>query len=148
MNINPFQIRGVLLWFFIGKKCPFYLCRTLPSIFEMTPAYSFLVLPISPVLILMNEKNVLPFFEVVKKWGLHLFLLRYLEASQGLWHPILLSFLFSKCTRRFYMIPTPFFFCKQSIFDPRPENCLRFSKKSLQKLFSNCLVDGLLASIV
>ena len=45
------------------------------------------------------------------------------------------------------MIPTPFFY-KQSIFDPRPENCLRFSKKSLQKLFSNYLVDGLLTSIV
>ena len=30
-----------------------------------------------------------------------------------------------------------FFFYKQSIFDPRPENCL-----------SNCLVDGLLNSIV
>ena len=41
-----------------------------------------------------------------------------------------------------------FFFYKQSIFDPRPENCLSFSKKSPQKLFSNCLVDGLLTSIV
>ena len=26
------------------------------------------------------------------------------------------------------------FFYKQSIFDPRPENCLRFSKKSPQKI--------------
>ena len=42
---------------------------------------------------------------------------------------------------------TPFFY-KQSIFDPRPECCLSFSKKSPQKLFSNCLVDGLLTSIV
>ena len=40
-----------------------------------------------------------------------------------------------------------FFFYKQSIFDPLPENCLSFSKKSPQKLFSNCLVDGLLTSI-
>ena len=39
-------------------------------------------------------------------------------------------------------------FYKQSIFDTRPENCLRFSKKLPQKLFSNCLVDGLLTSIV
>ena len=34
------------------------------------------------------------------------------------------------------------FFHKQSIFDPRPINCLSFSKKLLQKivyqLFSNC----------
>ena len=37
---------------------------------------------------------------------------------------------------------------KQSIFDPRPDNCLSFSKKSPQKLFSNYLVDGLLISIV
>ena len=37
------------------------------------------------------------------------------------------------------------FFYKQSIFDPRPENCWSFSKKS--PLFSNCLVDGLLTSI-
>ena len=43
---------------------------------------------------------------------------------------------------------TPFSFYKQSIFDPRPENCLSFSKKSPKKLFSNCLVDGLLTSIV
>ena len=34
------------------------------------------------------------------------------------------------------------------MFDPRPENCLSVSKKSPQKLFSNCLVDGLLASIL
>ena len=27
-----------------------------------------------------------------------------------------------------------FFFYKQSIFDPRPENCLSFSKKSPQKI--------------
>ena len=39
-------------------------------------------------------------------------------------------------------------FYKQSIFDTRPENCLNFSKKLPQKLFSNCLVDGLLTSIV
>ena len=37
-----------------------------------------------------------------------------------------------------------YYIYKQSIFDPRPENCLSFSKK----LFSNCLVDGLLTSIV
>ena len=36
------------------------------------------------------------------------------------------------------------FFNKQSIFDPRPENCLIFTKK----LFSSCLADGLLTSIV
>ena len=29
---------------------------------------------------------------------------------------------------------THFFFHKQSIFDPRPENCLRFSKKSPRKI--------------
>ena len=39
-------------------------------------------------------------------------------------------------------------FYKQSIFDTRPENCLSFSKKLPQKLFSNCLVDDLLTSIV
>ena len=54
---------------------------------------------------------------------------------------------------------TPFFY-EQSIFDPHPENCFRFSKKSPQKivsgflknrpkkLFSNCLVEGQLTSIV
>ena len=42
---------------------------------------------------------------------------------------------------------TPFFY-KKSIFDPRPESCLSFSQKLPQKLFSNCLVDGLLTSIV
>ena len=40
------------------------------------------------------------------------------------------------------------FFYKQSIFDPRPKNCLRFSRKSPQKLFSSCLVDGPITSIV
>ena len=40
------------------------------------------------------------------------------------------------------------FFYKQSIFDHCPENCLSFSKKSPQKLFSNCLMDGLLTSTV
>ena len=40
------------------------------------------------------------------------------------------------------------FFYKQSIFDPRPENRLSSSKKPLKKLFSNCLEDGLLTSIV
>ena len=40
------------------------------------------------------------------------------------------------------------FFYKQSIFDPRPENCLSFSKKLPQKLISNCLLNGLLTSIV
>ena len=39
-------------------------------------------------------------------------------------------------------------FYKQSIFDSRPKNCLSFSKKSPQKLFSTCLVDGPLNSIV
>ena len=29
---------------------------------------------------------------------------------------------------------TPFFFYKQFIFDPRPKNCLSFSKKSPQKI--------------
>ena len=41
-----------------------------------------------------------------------------------------------------------FFFHKQSTFDPRPENCLSFLKNRPKKLFSNCLVDGLLTSIV
>ena len=40
------------------------------------------------------------------------------------------------------------FFYKQSIFNPRPENYLSFSKKLPQKLFSSCLVDGPLTSIV
>ena len=40
------------------------------------------------------------------------------------------------------------FFYKQSSFDPRPENRLSFSEKSPQKLFRDCLVDGLLTSIV
>ena len=35
-----------------------------------------------------------------------------------------------------------FFLNKQSIFDPRPQNSLSFSKKLPQKLFSYCLVDG------
>ena len=39
------------------------------------------------------------------------------------------------------------FFYKQSIFDPRPKKCLCFSKQLPQKLFNNCLVDGLLTSI-
>ena len=39
------------------------------------------------------------------------------------------------------------FFYKQSIFDPRPEDYLSFSKKLPLKLFSNCLVDGQLTSI-
>ena len=34
-----------------------------------------------------------------------------------------------------FPLTTPFF-CKQSNFDPRPENCLSFSKKSPEK---NCL---------
>ena len=42
---------------------------------------------------------------------------------------------------------TPFFY-KQSIFDPRPENCLNFFKKSPKKLFSSCLVDDSLSCIV
>ena len=43
---------------------------------------------------------------------------------------------------------TLFFFYKQSIFNPRPKNCLNFSKKLPQKLFSNYLVDGRLTSFV
>ena len=43
---------------------------------------------------------------------------------------------------------TPFFLYKQFIFDSRPQSCLSFSKNYPQKLFSNCLVDGLLTSIV
>ena len=39
-------------------------------------------------------------------------------------------------------------FYKQSIFDPRPENCSSFPKNRPKKLFRNCLVDGLLTSIV
>ena len=39
-------------------------------------------------------------------------------------------------------------FYKQSIFGPRPENCLSFSKTPPKKLFSNCLADDLLTSIV
>ena len=42
---------------------------------------------------------------------------------------------------------TPFLY-RQSIFDLRRQNCLSFSKTSPQKLFSNCLVYGLLTSIV
>ena len=41
--------------------------------------------------------------------------------------------------------PNTLFFYKQSIFDPRAKTCLRFSKTSPQK---NCLVDGLITSIV
>ena len=37
---------------------------------------------------------------------------------------------------------------KQSIFEYHPENCLSFSKELPLKLFSNCLVDGLLTSTV
>ena len=44
----------------------------------------------------------------------------------------------------FYQFALHLFFYKQSIFDPRPENCLIFSKKLPPK---NCLVDGLLTSI-
>ena len=43
---------------------------------------------------------------------------------------------------------TPFFYYKQSIFDPCCKNCLSFSKKLSEKLFSNCLVDGILTSVV
>ena len=40
------------------------------------------------------------------------------------------------------------FFLKQSIFDPRSENCLSFPKNLPEELFSNCLlVDDLLTSI-
>ena len=46
------------------------------------------------------------------------------------------------------LFPTTPFFYKQSIFDSHPKNCLSFSKKSPQNLFSNCLVDGLLISTV
>ena len=41
---------------------------------------------------------------------------------------------------------TPFFY-KQSTFDPRPENVQACLKNCPKKLFSNCLVDGLLTSI-
>ena len=51
-------------------------------------------------------------------------------------------------TARFKLVLYTFLLNKQFIFDPRPENCLSFSKKLLKKLFSNCLVDGLLTSIV
>ena len=44
-------------------------------------------------------------------------------------------------------VNTPFF-NKQFIFDPRHENCLSFLRNRLKKLFSNCLVDSLLTSIV
>ena len=40
------------------------------------------------------------------------------------------------------------FFYKQSNFDPCPENFLSFSKKLPKKIVSNCLVDGLLTSVV
>ena len=40
-----------------------------------------------------------------------------------------------------------FFFINNSFFYRRPENFLSFSKKSPPKLFSNCLVDGILTSI-
>ena len=38
-----------------------------------------------------------------------------------------------KRNKQTYLRTTPFFY-KQSIFDPRPENCLSFSKKSPQKI--------------
>ena len=41
----------------------------------------------------------------------------------------------------------PFFLYKQSIFDPRPKNCLSFLKHRPKKSFSKCLVDGLLTSL-
>ena len=37
-------------------------------------------------------------------------------------------------TARFTLVLYTFFFYKQFIFDPRPENCLSFSKKSPQKI--------------
>ena len=40
------------------------------------------------------------------------------------------------------------FFYKQSSFGPRFKNCLNFSKNLPPKLFSNCLLDDLLTSIV
>ena len=46
-----------------------------------------------------------------------------------------------------YTRNTPFF-NKQSIFDPRPENCSAFLKICPKKLFSDCLIDGPLTSIV
>ena len=36
--------------------------------------------------------------------------------------------------RKYYITWLHLFFNKQSIFDPRPENCLSFSKKSPQKI--------------
>ena len=41
--------------------------------------------------------------------------------------------IFMTCERSKNREYTPFFY-KQSIFDPRPENCLSFSKKSPQKI--------------
>ena len=55
--------------------------------------------------------------------------------------------IFMTCERSKNREYTPFFY-KQSIFDPRPENCLSFSKNRPKGMFSNCLVDGLLTSIV
>ena len=46
-----------------------------------------------------------------------------------------------------YLLFIPFFY-KQSIFDSRTENCLGLSEKFPKKMFSNCLLDGLLISIV
>ena len=41
-----------------------------------------------------------------------------------------------------------FFLYKQSILDPLPEKLFKLFSNHPQKLFSNCLVDGQLTSIV
>ena len=53
-----------------------------------------------------------------------------------------------RCFKHIKHLPCRYIFYKQSIFDTRPQNCLAFLKNRPKKLFSNCLVDGLLTSIV
>ena len=54
-----------------------------------------------------------------------------------------------ECWVKIHRIVYTILFDKQSIFDPHPEICLSFSKKSPQKIVdSNCLVNDLLSSIL
>ena len=106
-----FVFRSTTTWFQISTISPWkkgFKCGWNVQVILSFFIYSLFISSITNKslyeLKLMSEKFLLLFLEVVKKWGLHLFLLRYLEALQGFWYPILLSLLFSKCTCRFYVI--------------------------------------------
>ena len=49
MNIGGGKIRGALFNFFVVKKCPFCIFRTLPSVSKLTPTYPFSLSQTLPV---------------------------------------------------------------------------------------------------